>query len=306
MLILSDSAFLAHDTGPGHPERADRLRAIIAALEAPEFSGLRFASPGDATKEQIARIHDPDYIDHVLAAIPASGLSALDGDTVLSPGSGVAALRAAGALIDSVDLVLAGEADRIFCAVRPPGHHAERAQGMGFCLFNNVAIGAAHALEAHGLERVAIVDFDVHHGNGTQEAFSDQPAVLFGSSHQSPLYPGTGSASETGVGNIINMPLAPDSGGDAFRDAWQTHFFPRLEAFHPQLIFISAGFDGHRSDPLAGLNLVESDYFWISSELVRIAEGACEGRVISTLEGGYDLDALSRSVAAHVTALMPR
>lgn len=305
MLILSDDAFLAHDTGQGHPERADRLRAVTAALEAPAFSGLRQETPREATAEQIGRVHDPAYVSRVLASIPESGLSALDPDTVLSPGSGVAALRAAGALIDAVDAVVGGDAPRVFCAVRPPGHHAEPERGMGFCLFNNVAIGAAHALAEHGLERVAIIDFDVHHGNGTQAAFEAQPAVLFGSSHQSPLYPGTGMASETGVGNIVNMPLDPGSDGEIFREVWQSRFLPRLEAFHPQMIFISAGFDGHRDDPLANLNLVESDFTWITSELVRVAEDACEGKIVSTLEGGYDLDALSRSVAAHVEALMP-
>ncbi len=302
-LIYTDDAFLEHDTGPGHPERSDRLRSVLEALDAPRFAGLRRCQPQDATAAQIARVHHPAYVEWVLSSVPKSGLVAVDDDTVLSPGSGVAALRAAGALVTAVDTVMEGRADRAFCAVRPPGHHAEPDHGMGFCVFNNVAIGASHALAAHGLERVAIVDFDVHHGNGTQAVFIAEPAVLFGSSHQMPLYPGSGSAEETGAGNIVNMPLAPGSGGEEFRAAWQTHFLPRLEAFHPQLIFISAGFDGHRDDPLANLELHERDYAWITNELARIADDACESRIISTLEGGYDLEALARSVTAHVGAL---
>jgi acetoin utilization deacetylase AcuC-like enzyme len=302
-LLYTDDAFLQHDTGLGHPERPDRLRSIVEALDTPRFSGLRRRQPQEATREQLERVHDPAYVEHLLALVPKMGTVTLDSDTILSPGSGTAALRAAGALVAAVDTIMHGAADRAFCAVRPPGPHAEPARGMGFCLFNNVAIGAAHALAAHGLERVAIVDFDVHHGNGTQAAFYDQPAVLFGSSHQMPLYPGSGLATETGVGNIVNMPLRPGSRGPEFRAAWEGEFFPRLEAFHPQLLFVSAGFDGHRDDPLANLDLHERDYAWITNELVRIAEEACDGRIVSTLEGGYDLDALSRSVAAHVGAL---
>ena len=302
-LLYTDDAFLEHDTGFGHPERSDRLRSILEALDVPRFADLRRRHPPGASREQIERVHRAKYVEQALAAVPETGIAAIDGDTILSPGSGVAALRAAGALVAAVDAVMADKATRAFCAVRPPGHHAEPDQGMGFCVFNNVAIGAAHALAAHGLERVAIADFDVHHGNGTQAAFYDKPAVLFGSSHQMPLYPGTGAASETGAGNIINMPLAPGSRGPEFRSAWQTHFLPRLEAFHPQLVFISAGFDGHGDDPLANLELDESDYVWITNELSRIADEACEGRIVSTLEGGYDLAALARSVAAHVGAL---
>jgi acetoin utilization deacetylase AcuC-like enzyme len=242
-------------------------------------------------------------VDTVLKQVPSFGAVHIDADTVLSPGSGTAALRAAGALVAAVDAVLDGSATRAFCAVRPPGHHAEPARGMGFCIFNNVAIGAAHALDKHGLARVAILDFDVHHGNGTQAAFWGETKVLFGSSHQMPLYPGTGAADEIGAGNIVNMPLDPGARGLEFRAAWESQFFPRLEAFHPQLILLSAGFDGHADDPLANLNLPEREFAWITGEAVRIAEEACEGRVISTLEGGYDLDALARSAAAHVGAL---
>jgi len=302
-LLYTDDAFMEHDTGLGHPERSDRLRSVLEALDAPRFAGLRRSSPRDATPEQIERVHHRDYVERVLASVPQAGITAIDADTILSPGSGVAALRAAGALVTAVDAVMGGGANRAFCAVRPPGHHAEPDRGMGFCVFNNVAIGAAHALAAHGLERVAIADFDVHHGNGTQAAFYDKPAILFGSSHQMPLYPGSGSAAETGAGNIINMPLPPGGRGAEFRAAWKTYFLPRLEAFHPQLIFISAGFDGHSDDPLANLELDESDYAWITNELAHVAEEACEGRVISALEGGYDLEALARSVAAHVGAL---
>jgi acetoin utilization deacetylase AcuC-like enzyme len=302
-LLYSDDAFLEHDTGVGHPERADRLRSVSAALNTARFAQLLRFEPREATVAEIERVHAAGYVEGLLGMVPKMGSVHIDADTVLSPGSGTAALRGAGALVAAVDTVLSRLAERAFCAVRPPGHHAEPGRGMGFCLFNNVAIGAAHALDAHGLERVAILDFDVHHGNGTQAAFWDEPRVLFGSSHQMPLYPGTGAAAETGAGNIINMPLDPGARGMVYREAWESKYFPRLEAFHPQLIFFSAGFDGHEDDPLANLNLHERDFAWITSEVVRIANEACEGRIISTLEGGYDLDALGRSVAAHVGAL---
>jgi acetoin utilization deacetylase AcuC-like enzyme len=239
-----------------------------------------------------------------MAAVPQTGLRALDGDTALSPRSGEAALRAAGALCAGVDAVLTGEAHNAFCAVRPPGHHAEPNRAMGFCVFNNVAIGAAHARAAHGLKRVAVIDFDVHHGNGTQAVFEHQPDYLYISSHQSPLYPGTGRRNERGVGNIVNWPMPPYSGAAELRTGWTTAMAPALRAFKPEFIFISAGFDAHHLDPLAQLELSEEDYAWLTWEILDIAEEYCNGRVISTLEGGYNLTALAASVAVHVQALL--
>ena len=303
LTIYTDPAFLGHDTGAGHPERADRLRAIERALAAPAFAALPRATAAAATRTQLERVHTAAAVDRVLAAVPGEGLAWIDSDTVLSPGSREAALRAAGAVCAAVDAVAAGTTRRAFCAVRPPGHHAEPDRAMGFCLFNNVAVGAAHALAAHGFERVAIVDFDVHHGNGTQAAFEREPRVLFASSHQSPLYPGTGAASETGVGNVVNLPLAPGTDGAGFRAAWDDGALDRIVAFHPALIFVSAGFDAHRLDPLARLELVEDDYAWITERLCAIADDSCAGRVVSALEGGYDLGALAASAAAHVAAL---
>ncbi len=303
LAIFDDPVFLNHDTGVGHPERADRLRAVAGALAAPEFLSLPRRSAPAALREQLERVHRPAMIDRVLAAVPAQGHAWIDGDTVVSPGSREAALCAAGAVCAAVDMVLTEAIPRAFCAVRPPGHHAEPDRAMGFCLFNNVAIGAAHALAVHGLPRVAIVDFDVHHGNGTQAAFAREPRVLFASSHQAPFYPGTGAASETGVGNLVNMPLRAGAGSSEFRAAWEGRFFNRLAAFHPSLILISAGFDAHRRDPLAGLELGEEDYAWITRRLREIADESCDGRMVSALEGGYDLDALAASVAAHVAEL---
>ena len=301
--LFADPVFLGHDPGPGHPERADRLRAVARALDAPEFAGLdRRAAPA-ATRAELERVHTPAHVDRVLAAVPREGYARIDGDTVVSPGSRAAALAAAGAVRAAVDAVAGVAARRAFCAVRPPGHHAEPDRAMGFCLFDNAAIGAAHALAAHGVERVAIVDFDVHHGNGTQAAFANDPRALFASSHQSPLYPGTGAASETGIGNLVNMPLPAGTGGAGFRAAWERAALGRLAAFHPQLVVVSAGFDGHRRDPLAGLELEAGDFAWITRRLCEIADESCAGRVVSTLEGGYDLDALAASAAAHVAAL---
>ena len=303
MALFSHPACADHDTGPGHPERAERLRAVERALAAPRFAALDRREAPPATRAQLERIHAPAAVERTLAAIPREGYAHIDGDTVVSPGSREAALRAAGAACAAVDAVLDGEARRAFCAVRPPGHHAEPDRAMGFCLFNNAAIGAAHALAAHGLQRVAVLDFDVHHGNGTQAAFERDARALFVSSHQSPLYPGTGAASETGVGNIVNMPLAAGATGAVFRAAWEGAF-DRVDAFHPELIVVSAGFDAHRRDPLAGLALVEEDFAWISRRIAEAADSSCVGRVVSTLEGGYDLEALAASAAAHVAALM--
>ena len=242
LALFSHPACAGHDTGPGHPESAERLRAVERALSAPRFAALDRRTAPRAARAQLGRVHKPAAMERVFAAIPGEGYAHIDGDTVVSPGSGEAALRAAGAACAAVDAVLDGAARRAFCAVRPPGHHAEPDRAMGFCLFNNAAIGAAHALAAHGLQRVAVLDFDVHHGNGTQAAFAEEARVLFVSSHQSPLYPGTGAASETGVGNIVNMPLAPGTDGAGFRAAWEGAF-DRVESFHPGLIVVSAGSD---------------------------------------------------------------
>ena len=303
-LLLTHPACLQHDTSPGHPESAERLKAVLAALDAPEFARLIRRQAPRADLAAIARVHPRDFIDRCLAAVPKTGYAAIDGDTILSPGSGEAALRAAGALCAAVDGVMAGEADNAFCAVRPPRHHAEPTQAMGFCLFNNVAIGALHARAAHGCARVAVVDFDVHHGNGTQAAFEADPDLFFASTHQSPLYPGTGLASERGVGNIVNVPLDPGANGAEFRVALREFILPALSDFGPDFILISAGFDGHREDPLANLNLTEEDFAWATREILAVARACCDGRVVSTLEGGYDLDALAASVSAHVRELM--
>jgi acetoin utilization deacetylase AcuC-like enzyme len=304
-ILMTHPACVDHDPGPHHPECPARLRAVLGALEAEKFQTLDRREAPKATVDAIARVHDRDYVERVLDAIPTDGTRALDGDTHVSPGSGEAALRAAGALCAAVDAVAAGEARNAFCAVRPPGHHAEPAIAMGFCLFNNVAVGAAHARAEHGLARTAVVDFDVHHGNGTQAMFWNEPDMFFASTHQSPLYPGTGAASDHGVDdNIVNAPLAPMSGSTEFRTAMTETVLPALKAFAPDIIFISAGFDAHAADPLAMLNLHDEDYAWITGEIMHIAADCCNGRVVSTLEGGYDLDALARSAAAHVDALM--
>ena len=303
-LCYMHEACLDHDTGPGHPERAERLRAVEAALEGPDFGALERREPPLADTDALGAIHRDDYVQSVLDAIPATGYARLDPDTVISGGSGEAALRAAGATIAAVDAVVAGEAKNAFCAVRPPGHHAEPGRAMGFCLFNNVAVGAARARGKPGLQRVAVVDFDVHHGNGTQAAFAAEPEIFFGSSHQYPFYPGSGGAGETGCGNIVNTPLPAGAGPAEFRAAWTDRILPALDAFAPQLVLISAGFDAHAADPLAAINLDEDDYRWITAEIAAIAESHAEGRVVSTLEGGYDLDALAASADAHVAALM--
>ena len=303
-LILTHPACLEHDAGPGHPERPQRLLAIMEALAEDEFAGLTRREAPRADRELLRLVHPESHIERVLGAVPASGYRALDGDTVLSPGSGEAALRAAGAVAAAVDAVMAGDFVNAFCAVRPPGHHAEPNRAMGFCLFNNVAIGALHARVRHGLARVAVVDFDVHHGNGTQAMFERDPSLFYGSSHQSPLYPGTGSQSERGVGNIVNVPLRAHTESAEFRQAVAARLFPALESFAPEMILISAGFDAHTDDPLAALDLVEADYFWITAELVGLARRLCRGRIVSALEGGYHLPALAASVAAHIRALM--
>ncbi|RZA14693.1 MAG: histone deacetylase family protein [Lysobacteraceae bacterium] len=300
MRIYTHPACLAHDTGPVHAERPERLQAVLDALR-PQ-PGLEWHEAPRATRGQLLRAHDAALLGAVLETRPTACIQ-LDADTVLSPESAEAALRAAGAAVAAVDAVLAGKARRAFCAVRPPGHHATRDTAMGFCLFNNVAVAALHALDKHGLERVAIVDFDVHHGNGTQAIFERDPRVVFASSHQWPLYPDTGARNETGIGNIFNATLPIEAEGLLFRRAWEGELLPAVNDFRPQLLLISAGFDAHWRDPLAQLRLQAGDYAWITSELARIADRHCVGRIVSTLEGGYDLEALAESSLAHVRAL---
>ena len=302
--IYTHRACLAHDTGPAHAERSERLHAVTEALGAAFPDALDWFDAPRATREQLLRAHDASLLQRVLDTAPEQR-TMLDPDTVLSPDSAEAALRAAGAAVAAIDAVLSGEAKRAFCAVRPPGHHATRDTAMGFCLFNSIAVAALHALDAHGLTRVAIVDFDVHHGNGTQAIFEQDPRVLFLSSHQMPLYPDTGFAGERGVGNIINAPLPPGAGGDAFREAWTT-LLGALDDFRPQLLLASAGFDAHRRDPLAQLQLEADDFEWLTQRLVSIAERHADGRIVSLLEGGYDLQALRECSVAHVGALATR
>ena len=303
-LLFTHPACLEHDPGEHHPESPARLRAVLAALKAPEFGALARREAPVAEIADIARVHPRDFVEAMLAAVPETGYAGVDADTILSPGSGKAALRAAGAVVAAVDAVVASEASNAFCAVRPPGHHAEPDRSMGFCLFNNVAIGAARARAVHGLARVAVVDFDVHHGNGTQAAFERDPSLFYASTHQSPLYPGTGARSERGVGNIVNVPLPPMAGSTEFRRAVEASILPALDAFAPDLVMASAGFDAHRRDPLAQLMLVEDDYAWVTERLLECAERHAGGRLVSTLEGGYDLAALGASAAAHVRCLM--
>lgn len=303
-LYYSHPDFLLHDTGYGHPECADRLRVIDHALALPEFAGLIRADPPMGTDQQIGLLHTAEHIQHIKASLPVNGASYLDPDTVLSPGSLTAAYHAVGAVCDAVDQILTDKADNAFCAVRPPGHHAEPGRAMGFCLFNNVAIAAEYARHKYHLERIAIVDFDVHHGNGTQAAFYQQAQVLYASSHEMPHYPGTGYPSEIGAGNIINVPLAAGDTGVELREKYQLLIFPALSRFKPDLLLISAGFDAHQGDPLASIRLVEDDYRWVTQGLMELAAQSCQGRIISVLEGGYNLNALATSVAVHVKALM--
>ncbi len=303
-LLYTHPACLEHDPGTHHPESAARLRAVLAALSGPRFAALEWREAPAAEIEDLLRVHPRRQVERILNAVPSSGHVAIDADTVLSPASGRAALHAAGAVTAAVDAVVANEADNAFCAVRPPGHHAEPNRSMGFCLFNNAAIGALRARDTHGLDRVAVVDFDVHHGNGTQAAFEADDSLFYASTHQSPLYPGTGAASETGVGNIVNVPLRPMSGSQPFRRAFSERVLPALDDFRPMLVIISAGFDAHRNDPLAQLMLDESDYAWVTEKLVGTARRHARGRLVSTLEGGYDLEALGASAAAHLQALM--
>jgi acetoin utilization deacetylase AcuC-like enzyme len=289
--------------GPDHPECPERLASIsdhVIALGLDPYVVRHEATP--ATREQLSRVHSPAYVEAIEHAAPASGLRYLDPDTALNPHSVRAALHAAGAAVNAVDLVCGGEHQKAFCAVRPPGHHAESRRAMGFCVFNNVAVGAAHALAVHGLSRVAIVDFDVHHGNGTEEMFSDDPRVLMVSTFQYPLYPYSGV--DNPAPNMVNIPLSAGSGGAEFRDAVVERWLPALDEQQPELILISAGFDAHREDPLAGLQFTESDYAWVTRELCSVARRHADGRIVSSLEGGYALSALGRSAAAHIRELI--
>ena len=305
--LITHPDFHRHITPPGHPERVDRLHALLAALDAPEFADLRREEAPVATDAEIARAHPQGYIDLIRQSEPESGSRPLDADTHMVPGSFIAAARAAGANVRAVDLVLGGEVANAFAAVRPPGHHAETDTPMGFCLFGSVVVGARHALEAHGLSRVAIIDFDVHHGNGTQDLVWDEARILFASTHQMPLYPGSGHPSETGAhNNVVNVALAPMTGGAEFRAGMERMVLPAVDGFAPELIFISAGFDAHRDDPLANLMLDEADFAWATERICDLADTHAQGRVVSTLEGGYDLDALAASGAAHVKVLMER
>lgn len=304
--LITHPACLGHDPGDYHPECPDRLRAVLRALEQESFADLLREAAPQATPAQLGRAHPAHYVEAILSIRPKEDEHvALDADTVMSAGSAEAALRAAGGAIAGVDAVMEGWANTAFVAVRPPGHHAEAARPCGFCLFNNVAVAAHHARTHWGLKRVAVVDFDVHHGNGTQALFEADPDLFYASSHQWPCYPGTGRPSEHGVANnIVNVTLAPGAGSVAFRQGWETAILPALDAFAPQLLLISAGFDAHRADPLANLLLDERDYGWITTELSGIAARHAAGRIVSVLEGGYDLDALAASVAVHVRTLM--
>jgi len=304
--LITHPACLEHENGPYHPESPERLRSVLAALEAEEFAPLLRESAPEATPEQLQRVHPADYVAAILDIRPEPGETVqLDADTSMSAGSAEAALRAAGGAVAAVDAVMQGWARAAFAAVRPPGHHAEPSRPMGFCLFNNAAVAALHARAAHNVQRVAVVDFDVHHGNGTQAMFAQDPDLFYGSSHQSPCYPGTGDAWERGVANnVVNAPLRPGDGSAAFRANWGDIILPELDRFAPGLLIVSAGFDAHKADPLAQIRLETADFAWITDELMRIAERHCGGRLVSVLEGGYDLDALAASAAVHVRGLM--
>jgi acetoin utilization deacetylase AcuC-like enzyme len=306
-LLITHPACLDHLTPAGHPERPDRLRAIERALEAEKFRLLVRAEAPMATLETIALCHPLDYITEIRGASPKQGLVHLDADTSMSPGTFEAALRAAGGAVYAVDEVLAKKAGNAFVATRPPGHHAETARPMGFCFFDNAAVAARYAQRHHGIARAAIIDFDVHHGNGSQEIFWADKSVMYCSTHQMPLFPGTGAVIESGEHNtIVNAPLRPGDGSAAFRAAFESRVLPRLADFRPELIIISAGFDAHIRDPLANINLEEADFAWATQKIMDVADQWAGGRIVSLLEGGYDLEGLSKSVAAHVTALMGR
>jgi acetoin utilization deacetylase AcuC-like enzyme len=304
-LLLSHPACLDHLMPPGHPERPERLRAIEQALEDERFQTLAREQAPMAPQEIVALCHPLEYVEAIRNASPDEGMVRLDVDTSMSSGSFEAALRAVGGGTLAVDEVMTGKVANAFVAVRPPGHHAETARPMGFCLFNSAAIAARYAQQKYGAERAAIIDFDVHHGNGSQDIFWSDRSVMYCSTHEMPLYPGTGAPGERGEFNtIVNAPLSAGDGGEIFREALETAILPRLRDFRPDILIISAGFDAHTRDPLANLNLVEADYAWVTRKLMDIADDSAQGRIVSMLEGGYDLQGLARSVAAHVLALM--
>lgn len=301
-LILSHAACLGHDPGAGHPESPARLKAVSRAVEAMSGPSLAFAEAPLALPEALLRVHDAAMVDRVLGAIPAAGWRALERDTIVSPGSRAAALAAVGGALAAVDAVAGGGISHAFAAVRPPGHHATRTEAMGFCLFNAIAAAAVHAHEAHGMARVAVIDFDVHHGNGTEDILRGRDGFFYASSHEYPNYPGTGTHSEDGPCPIVNAPLPPMTDGRAFRAVWAERLLPALRDFAPELVLVSAGFDGHRKDPLSMMQLEAADYAWLGAEIARIGADSAAGAVVSVLEGGYDLDALGASVAAYLGA----
>ncbi len=304
-LLYSHPICIEHDPGRGHPECPDRLRSVMAGFDDEDFSGLERLEAPIIDMQEVEQIHQPFYIEQILENNPKEGRVRLDADTAMSPASVEASRRAAGAVCDAVDQVMKGKADNAFCAVRPPGHHAESGSAMGFCLFNSVAIGAMHGRARHGLDRVAVIDFDVHHGNGTQHSFEHDAGLFYGSSHQWPAYPGTGTEDETGeFDNICNFQMAAGEGSAAFRKGYENRILPALRAFDPDLLLISAGFDAHDRDPLAQICLQTEDYSWVTDELMAVADECCDGRVVSLLEGGYNLDALRESAQAHVRTLM--
>ena len=303
-LVYTHRSSLRHETPPGHPERVDRIKAVYSVLDAPHFAAVQRREAPRATEAQLLLAHTPEHVQRIFAVAPESGFEYLDADTVMSAHSLEAALRAAGAATAAVDAVFRAEASNAFCALRPPGHHAEQNKAMGFCLFNQAAIAALHARTRYDAERVAVVDFDVHHGNGTQDIFWADENLFYGSTHQMPLYPGSGARNETGVGNIFNAPLRAGDGGVEFREAFNSIILPALDSFAPDLVIISAGFDAHVRDPLGSLELTEEDFAWATLRLMELADTHARGRVVSVLEGGYDLQGLAGSVGVHLHALM--
>lgn len=305
-IVFTHEACLEHRPGPSHPESPERLKAVVRALQTPEFAALEWRDAPMGTREQVLMIHDEGFVEEVEEVAPSHGYVPLDGgDTIMSPGSWEAVMRCVGAACAGVDVVMNKEATNVFCATRPCGHHAEPNRAMGFCIFNQAAIAAAYAYDVHKLERVAVIDFDVHHGNGTQAAFYDRPELFYASSHQSPFYPGTGARNETGTShNIVNVPLPRGCDSAMFREQIESGMLPAIRDFNPELIIISAGFDAHHLDPLAGLNLQDDDFRWITEELMAIANETCSGRVVSILEGGYSLDGLASATQEHVRVLM--